>query len=394
MAPEMKKAQAWRTVETSNRHEVPLQAQKMEVLGRLAGAVIHDLNNLLTVIQLNAGMIESGQLETREVLAAAGKIEQASVRAADLTRKVLNFSRDQPDETEDVNLPRLVTDLSRLLEPLVARRVRIEITSGHDDLWVHGNRGAIEQAIMNLVLNGVDSMHGGGRLALLFLGKTISAGESADCAAGDYVGVAVRDEGPGIAPENRGRLFEPFFTTKSTGTGMGLAIVDRIARQHGGSVDFDSEPGQGAEFRLWLPRIAAPEHYDDTHADSQAIEFLGSTVLLVEDDPGILAVAQRLLEAQGLRVLASVSAEEALEIWQRSRSEVDLLFTDVVLPGALSGRDLALTLLRERPTLPVLYMSGYSGVWQDQSYFTASNFLPKPFPPHALRNAVKKALGC
>ena len=364
----------------------------MEVLGRLAGAVIHDLNNLLTVIQLNAGLIEMGGLEEDEVIAAAGKIDQASCRAAELTRKVLNFARGQADETVAVNLQELVNGLSRLLEPLIAKRVRIEIVPGAESLWVHGNRGGIEQAIMNLVLNGVDAMPSGGGVTISFLDRKIGAGEASGCEAGEYACVVVTDEGVGIPPEARERVFEPFFTTKISGTGMGLSIVSRIARRLGGMVEFDSEPGSGAEFRLWLPKCAPPSDQAIREPVSIDIQMTNRTVLYVEDDEGVRNLTRQLLEADGLRVLPAESGEEAFELWKKHREEVSLLFTDIMLPGALSGRDLALEILEREPSLPVLYTSGYSGVEADQSYCNASNFLPKPFQPDALRSAVRTAL--
>jgi two-component system cell cycle sensor histidine kinase/response regulator CckA len=372
-------------VEKNDRHEVPIEAQKMEVLGRLAGAVIHDLNNLLTVIQLNAGLIETGGLGEAEILSSAGKIGAASSRAAELTRKVLNFARGKEDKISDVNLHELVSDLSRLLEPLVATRVKIEIETAQEKFWVRGNRGAIEQAAMNLVLNAVDAMPSGGRLRISFPARAKATG-------GRFVGIAVADEGEGISPDDRARVLEPFFTTKTYGTGMGLAIVDRIARSHGGMVDFDSEVGAGTEFRMWLPEAATPEAKKPAAPVPLEVPLTGRGVLLVEDDSGILALTKYLLETEGLRVLPAATGEEALELWEKHRGTVALLFTDIVLPGDLSGRDLALRILADEPTLPVLYTSGYSQLGGDQSYFNAENFLPKPFPPAALRKAVRLAL--
>jgi CheY-like chemotaxis protein len=361
-----------------------MEAQKMEMLGRLAGAVIHDLNNLLTVIQLNAGLLEVGDLPREEVVAAAGKIDAASSRAAELTRKVLNFARNRSDDVCDLDLGAVVAELSRLLEPLVSRRVAVDIRKAPHALCVHGNRSAIEQAIMNLVLNAVEAMPQGGNVRISFPIRESAGG-------GRQIGVSVADDGPGIDPADQPRVFEPFFTTKVSGTGMGLAIVDRIARSHGGAVEFESGVGRGTEFRFWLPEAshstAAP-----AAPRSPQVSFAGRTVLLVEDDPGILALTRYLLEADGLHVVCAATGEEALELWNAHRGSVAMLFTDIVLAGELSGRDLALRLLAEKPTLPVLYTSGYSSLGNDQSYLTAENFLPKPFPPATMRNAVKAAL--
>ncbi len=364
----------------------------MEVLGRLAGAVIHDLNNLLTVIQLNAGLICTGGLEGDEVLAAAGKIDEASCRAADLTRKILNFARDQTDETGAVNLQELITSLSRLLKPLVARRAHIVVVPGPRVLWVHGNRSAIEQAIMNLVMNAVDAMDGGGKITVSCGEREVGPGERKSCGAGKYAIIAVADEGSGIRLEDQAGIFKPFYTTKHSGTGMGLAIVNRIALLHGGIVELESELGKGTEFRLWLPEIPPPADVAGNIPAAIDIPLTGRTVLLVEDDPGILDLTRYLLESDGLRVLSAETGEDALKLWKAHRDKVSLLFTDIVLPGELSGRDLALKILAEKPSLPVLYTSGYSSVGSDQSYFTNTNFLPKPFQPAVLQRIVRAAL--
>jgi CheY-like chemotaxis protein/two-component sensor histidine kinase len=371
---------------------MPLQAQKMEVIGRLASAVIHDLNNLLTVIQLNASLVETGELDKEETIESARQIGEAAKRSADLTRKVLNFARRQADEIRTVSLDEIVGGLERLLEPLIAHRVRIEIVSESGCGWVKGDRSAIEQAVMNLVLNAVESMHDGGTVRISCSSKKLNAKEAPDGVAGRYVVVAVRDSGEGIPLENQGQIFEPFFTTKHSGTGMGLAIVNRVARIHGGAVDFTSEIGHGTEFRFVLPESDPP---GDEQATSGGIssEATGDyTVLLVEDDPGILDLTRRLLESDGLRVLAAASGEEAMDIWNARSDEVDLLFTDIVLPGALSGREVAQTILEEKPMLPVLYTSGYSNAWEEKPVFQEANFLAKPFSPQALQTAVKSAL--
>jgi CheY-like chemotaxis protein len=371
---------------------MPLQAQKMEVIGRLASAVIHDLNNLLTVIQLNASLVETGELDKEETIESARQIGEAAKRSADLTRKVLNFARRQADEIRTVSLDEIVGGLERLLEPLIAHRVRIEIVSERGSCWVRGDRSAIEQAVMNLVLNAVESMPDGGTVTISCSSKELTAEVAPEGVAGRYAVVAVTDCGEGIPIEAREQIFEPFFTTKHSGTGMGLAIVNRVARIHGGAVDFISEIGRGTEFRLFLPESNPPEDEQAT-AGGISSEAAGDyTVLLVEDDPGILDLTRRLLESDGLRVLAAANGEEAMHIWKARSGEVDLLFTDIVLPGALSGREVAQAILEEKPTLPVLYTSGYSNAWEEKPVFQETNFLAKPFSPQALQTAVKSAL--
>jgi CheY-like chemotaxis protein len=379
-------------MDSEDAPEMPLQAQRMEVLGRLAGAVIHDLNNLLTVIQLNAGLIECGGIDGAEISLAAEKIGEASRRASDLTRKVLNFSRGQPDEPGIVNAYELITALARVLEPLVAHRMLVEILPGEHDFWVAGDRSAIEQAIMNLVLNAVDAMPSGGKITISFEERHFAAGEFDGCKAGSFVGITVADEGGGVSADLREQIFAPFFTTKKFGTGMGLAIVNRIARLHGGTVEFESEMGKGSKFRVWLPQSAPPAASVARASQPNNVSLRSRTVLLVEDDDGIRDLTRRLLEAEGLRVLPAATGEDAVAIWQCHMEEVDLLLTDIVLPGEMSGQDVARVVIEARPTMPILYTSGYSSGWRRESFFNEANFLPKPFQPAALRDAVRSAL--
>lgn len=370
---------------------VPLEAQKMEVIGRLASAMIHDLNNLLTVIQLNASLIESGGFAPDEIGPAAGQISEASQRAADLTRKVLSFARRQSNEWQTLTVADLLDGLVRLLEPLVARRVDIEILDAGRGCWVRGDRNAIEQAVLNLVLNAVDSMPSGGKVTLACRSRELAGDEIPGCAAGRYAVISVKDTGCGIAPEDQARIFEPFFTRKATGTGMGLAIVRRVATSLHGAITLESQPNHGTEFFLWIPRSDPPPA---AAHDAAAFEAgpLSGTLLLVEDDPGIRTLTQQLLTATGFSVLAARDGEEALELWVAHREEIILLFTDLVLPGDLTGRDVALRILAERPGLPVVYTSGFSSAWSDRSFFNESNFLPKPFHPEELRRAIAAAL--
>ncbi len=375
-----------------DRAVIPLQAQKMEVIGRLSTAIIHDLNNLLTVIQLNAALIESGGFDPEETTAAAGKIVEASQRAADLTRKVLSFARRQPEEPQVFEVGELLDGLIRLLEPLAAKRVEIEIVAGAGRCWVRGDHSAIEQAVLNLVLNAVDAMPTGGKVTLSHGSRNPSGDEIPGGAAGRYAVLSVRDSGCGIAAKDRSRVFDPFFTSKSTGTGMGLAIVKQVAAAHRGVVTFESEPGAGTEFFLWIPEAEPPSAAAAVTSGGTELQPLSGLILLLEDDPAIRALARQLLEANGLTVLAAGTGEDALELWRRHRADVRLLFTDLVLPGGLSGRDVATRILADQPDLPVLYMSGFSSAWSDRSFFNATNFLAKPFHPAELRRAVVAAL--
>lgn len=376
---------------SKDRAGIRVEGQKMEVLGRLTSAVIHDLNNLLTVIGLNAALIEGGELSPEDVISAAEKISEASRHSAELTRKVLNFARKSRAESEPMQPDEVVEGLLRMLSPLIARRVAVRVNPGCG-AWIHGDRSAIELAVMNLVLNAADAMPGGGEIVI-----TTSLREAPEglrgCAPGTYAQISVADAGEGIDPSIGDSIFEPFFTTKAHGTGMGLSIVSHVASTHGGTVEFDSRPGEGSEFRLLVPVAAPPDAVDcDRIPGTPQMARRRGTALLVEDDGAIRGLTRRLLERQFERVLDAPTAEDALEVWTSERGGIDLLLTDLMLPGEMSGRALALRLLEENSNLPVLYMSGYGSSWDDRSFLTESNFLAKPFPPDALERAVSGVL--
>lgn len=364
----------------------------MEVLGRLTSAVVHDLNNLLTVIGLNAALIEGGDMSPEDVISAAEKISEASRHSAELTRKVLNFARKSRAESEPMQPDEMVEGMLRMLSPLIARRVAVRVFPGCG-AWIHGDRSAIELAVMNLVLNAADAMPGGGEIVITTTLREVQEGGTG-CVPGTYAQVSVADAGEGIDPALGDSIFEPFFTTKDHGTGMGLSIVSHVARAHGGTVEFDSRPGEGSEFRLLFPVSAPPDAMDHGEAAQAPRTDLrrGGTVLLVEDDGAIRGLTRQLLERHFARVLDAPTAEEAMTIWSAEKGAIDLLLTDLMLPGEMSGRALALRLLEEKPTLPVLYMSGYGSSWDDRSFLTETNFLSKPFPPEALGRAVNGVL--
>jgi CheY-like chemotaxis protein len=359
----------------------------MEIVGRLSSAVIHDLNNLLTVIQLNSALIEAGGLSEAEISGGAEQIGLACKQASHLTRKVLNLARRRAEEDRPVAIDVLVADLGRLFEAFVAKKaaVRVEKTAG--PLWVHGNAGEIEQMLMNLVLNAIDAMPNGGEVVIGC--GAVASGDT------EMVELRVSDEGEGISPEVQARILEPFFTTKEIegGTGMGLYIVDQIVRRHGGSIQFLAAPVRGTIVRVLLPGSTRPTESPRPPEVARPPVAETRTILLVEDDPGILQLTRFLLARAGYRVLEAETGEAALKLWAEHRDEVRLVLTDLVLPGELSGRDIVLTVLAQKPGLPVLYTSGYAAAWDDQAFFNEAHFIPKPFHPDALLAKVAEALG-
>jgi PAS domain S-box-containing protein len=376
-----------------------LQAQKMESVGRLAGGVAHDFNNLLTVILSDVGLAQASPAARNPELAESlQEIGQAAERARDLTRQLLALGRRQILEVRDVDLNRLVTDFGKMLARLVGEDVVVtnNLEAAHG--LVRADPVQLEQVILNLAVNARDAMPGGGRLTF----RTEDAEVGPDAAVegpgvepGAYVVLTVSDTGSGMDPETRAHAFEPFFTTKDAGkgTGLGLATVLGIVRQHGGNVWLDSEPGHGTTVRVYLPRAspAGTETVDATRAAARAGSHGDETILLVEDEPAVRAVLRRILSGAGYRIVEADGASAALR--QAAEGPFDLLVTDVIMPG-LSGRALHEQLAVSRPDMRVLFMSGHAedAISHHGILLPGLRFLQKPFAPSTLLMKVREAL--
>ncbi len=386
-----------------------LHAQKMEAVGQLSGGVAHDFNNLLTVIQCHLGLIESGEPLAPETAESFREITQAATRAAHLTRQLLAFSRRQVLQSRDLDLTAVVANITKMLQRIVGEDVALEFTATSEPVWVHADSGMIEQILMNLTVNARDAMPGGGRLRIgvtiasaaelaAARTKTASTGsaEEGPAPAEAYARLAVADSGTGIAPEVIGRIFEPFFTTKGVGqgTGLGLATVYGITRQHGGTVTVASLPGEGATFEVFLPLIRPPAPEASSPLAEQPARGGSERILLVEDDPSVADLLQLALGQAGYAVTAADSGPAALALWPAIRDQVDLLLTDLVMPDGCTGRDLARRLRADRPTLPVLFISGYSAELAGLELGDPAvlNFLPKPFTIAELKTALRRIL--
>lgn len=395
---------------TAQRHleEQFRQAQKMEAIGQLSGGVAHDFNNLLTVINGHLGLLEATGRVTPDIEESIHEISQAATRAANLTRQLLTFSRKQVMQSRALDLREVVENLARMLGRIVGEHIEMGVETCSSPAWVWADQGMIEQVLMNLSINARDAMPQGGRLVIrvdhISAEDFTAAGFIAEHGAEHprpkaYVRITVEDNGCGIAPDIRSKIFEPFFTTKEVGkgTGLGLATVYGIARQHGGACDLESEPGQGSRFFVCLPAL-------EKQAESEfGSAVLGGglnggdeTVLLVEDDPSVASLVRMTLEMAGYRVLEAPSGVRALEVWKKHASEVELLFTDFVMPDGMTGRELAKRLLGERPELPVIFTSGYSpdvaGRDLGDGEDTNIRFLAKPFSCSSLLEAVRESL--
>lgn len=378
------------------------QTQKLESVGQLAAGVAHDFNNLLTVIHGNVALLqeqfglESEPGEPSELLA---QVADAASSGAGLTRQLLLFSRREHMQPRLVDLNDQCRHLVSMLQRVLGEEVELELNLDHRLPRVHADAGMLDQVITNVALNARDAMPRGGTLRLETRTYEVSALEAArlpEARPGSFVRLSVTDTGEGIAPEHLPHLFEPFFTTKKagSGTGLGLATAYGIVAQHGGWIDVSSKVGQGTTMAILLPAAgpAAPERA----AQQPAVEIPGGTetVLVVEDEPGLLDLAVRVLAGRGYQVLTATSGQEGLDVWRTRGEEVDLLLSDIVLPGGLRGHEMAARCRETRPGLKVLYMSGYRGDLPDEGLVPrdVSGFLQKPFKPSQLLAAVRALL--
>ena len=376
------------------------QSQKMEVIGQFAGGVAHDFNNLLTVIHGYARFMtgdpsagaegQNGHLD---------EIIKAAERATQLTRQLLAFSRRQVMETSTFDVNELIVHLGKMLQRLIGEHIEVRVPGGREPLLVTADRGQIEQVLMNLAVNAKDAMPAGG--VLEFHTTAVDAGGEGplpDAAkAGSYVAIAVADSGTGMSEEVRARVFEPFFTTKppDKGTGLGLSTVYGIVTQSGGHVLVSSQPGSGSTFTVFLPRASRPAERTPAPAAAPQPKPHGGdeVVLLVEDEEPVRMLAGTLLKRAGYSIVEATRPSEATQVFDRLEGGVDLLVTDMVMPGG-TGAELFLALVEKRPGLRVVFMSGYPEDPALESILSqpGTTFLAKPFTAERLMRTVREVL--
>jgi nitrogen-specific signal transduction histidine kinase len=373
------------------------QAQKMEAVGRLAGGVAHDFNNLLTVITGYGQMLIEENVGTEEQRENLRAIVDAAHQASSLTGQLLAFSRKQVLRPVALDLNALVLDADRMLKRLIPEDIEVVTNLAPGLPCIRADAGQVQQVLLNLALNARDAMPSGGRLTFATsLLRSVPAGSPwpADSpAANGLVRLAVSDNGAGIAPDTLAHVFEPFFTTKERGkgTGLGLSTVYGIVTQSGGTIGVQSEPGRGTTFEILLPAAGEPRAVMAAHP-AQAIGGT-ETVLVVEDQSDVRRMVALVLERLGYHVLQAASGEEALRLLTSHQEPLDLLVTDVVMPG-MTGDHLARLLRLARPGLPVLFMSGYADrlVMERELATTQASFLQKPFSPAVLAARVRAVL--
>ena len=374
------------------------QAQKMEAVGQLAGGIAHDFNNLLTAILGNTQLLLRDLPPGDVMRGDVEEIRKASERAAALTRQLLAYSRRQMLQPEVLDLNVVVAEMDKMLRRLIGEHIAFVSVPAPGLGRVRADPSQIEQVLVNLVVNARDAMPDGGRLTIETANADLDASyaqEHLGAAPGAYTMLAVTDTGTGMDATVRAHLFEPFFTTKEVGkgTGLGLATVYGIVKQSGGHISVYTEVGQGSSFKVYLPRVDAPPAPAAPPAARPAAARGSETVLVVEDDPAVLSLSCRALEAEGYTILCASDGADALRIVERHGGEIHLLLTDVVMPG-MSGRELAEQMAARRAGIRILYMSGYPGdaAVHHGTLVRGSAFLQKPFSPDGLTRKVRETL--
>jgi len=377
------------------------QSQKMESIGQLAAGVAHDFNNMLTIIQGHSGMLMARPGMPPQALDSAQAVFFAAERAASLTRQLLMFSRKNVMQLKLLDLSEVVLNLSKMLHRLLGETITLNFTPPARLPFIRGDSGMIEQVIMNLCVNARDAMDKGGTLSVSLSGIDVAEDyrpAHPEAHPGPHVRLCVSDTGCGMDTYVIGRIFEPFFTTKEVGkgTGLGLATVYGIVKQHGGWVEVSSKSGCGTTFNVFLPasaETAKPTNEDTT--PNAPVTGGKETILVVEDEPVLREMAQLILEDCGYQVFVAANGRDACDLWDRHPNSVDLLFTDMVMPAGVSGVELASKLLGQRPPLRVVFASGYTVDDISTDFLERHNdarFLQKPYTRVALARAVRESL--
>ena len=376
------------------------QAQKMESVGQLAAGVAHDFNNMLTVIEGHSGRLLAKSALPPEMLEPVQAIYFAAERAAGLTRQLLMFSRKNVMQPMLLDLREIVANMSNMLKRLLGETVTLEFSPPEEIPLLQGDTGMIEQVIMNLAVNARDAMPKGGTLRIST--GTVDVDEAylethPEARAGSFICLRAADTGSGIDAETMARIFEPFFTTKEVGkgTGLGLATVYGIVKQHDGWIEVTSEVGKGTIFDVYFPASTEPIQAKPV-ATEHAAEVRGGkeTILVVEDEPVLRDMAHVILEECGYSVLEAGSGVEALHVWENQQNAIDLVLTDMVMPDGMSGMELAQKLRVTKPELRIIFASGYSMEDLDPSFVRNGHalFLQKPYTHVSLAKAVRECL--
>jgi len=373
------------------------QAQKMESVGQLAGGVAHDFNNILTIIQGHASLMEMEQPLSPDMGTSVREIAFAAERASNLTRQLLTFSRRQVMQTANLDLNKVVGGVANMLRRVLGEDIKLQFESSDTPL-ILADAGMMEQILMNLAVNARDAMPEGGSLEIKVGTEIVDelfAQQNPGAPTGEVVWMTVADSGCGIAPENISKIFEPFFTTKEVGkgTGLGLATVYGIVNQHKGWITVQSEVNKGTTFKISFPAAQGDSPTAAAGPVEEEVRGGTETILLVEDEKPVRSLVRHVLEFRGYHVIEADCGAAAIAEWEKQPAKIDLLVTDLLMPG-MTGRELAEKLRAKNPHLKALFMSGYSAeiVGKDFRLHDGINFLQKPYPPRKLAKRIRECL--
>jgi nitrogen-specific signal transduction histidine kinase/ActR/RegA family two-component response regulator len=389
--------------DTTNRLSLEAQlrqSQKMESVGQLAAGVAHDFNNMLTIIQGHTSAMLARPALPVEVIDPVQAVYFAAERAAGLTRQLLMFSRKNVMQPRPLDLRETVGDMSNMLQRLIGETIRLEFQPPAELPLLLGDGGMMEQVVMNLSVNARDAMPRGGTLVVGVEAMRIDADYlelHPEARIGNFIRLHVTDTGCGMDAATMSRIFEPFFTTKDVGkgTGLGLATVYGIVKQHDGWLEVTSEPGRGTRFDVFFPAsndMAVPVKAEII--SNAPVPGGTETILVVEDEPVLREMARDILEGCGYRIVEAASGRDALNVWNEHAGEIDLLLTDMVMPEGVSGVDLAEQLLLRQPVLKIVFTSGYTAneVSPEVLAKTSAHFLQKPYSHGELAKIVRECL--
>jgi PAS domain S-box-containing protein len=375
------------------------QAQKMDAIGQLTGGVAHDFNNILTVITGTIGILADAVADRPDLMSIARLIDDAADRGAQLTKHLLAFARKQPLRPREIEVNSLIVEAAKLLRPTIGEQIEVSPKLAADAWPAMVDPSQLSTAILNLALNARDAMPEGGKLVIESRNVHLDEGYTSlhsDVAVGDYVMVAVSDTGSGISPKNLERVFDPFFTTKEVGkgTGLGLSMVFGFVKQSGGHIKIYSEVGHGTSVKLYLPRSVGPGQSSEETIRSTQIEGGDETVLIVEDDALVRKYVITQIASLGYATLEASNATQALKFIENGET-IDLLFTDIIMPGSMNGRQLADEAVKRRPELKVLFTSGYTenAIVHHGRLDAGVLLLAKPYRKSELAKMLRVALG-
>jgi PAS domain S-box-containing protein len=372
------------------------QAQKMEAMGQLAGGVAHDFNNILATMLMEVGLLREEPDLSESIRTGLHELETSVARATGLTRQILAFSRRQLMQMKPLRLDALLTDLHKMLIRMLGETIDVELKASAGDHTIKGDGGMIEQVVMNLCVNSRDAMPAGGRIQLAIAKVLLSEAAIArnpEARAGRFVRMSVKDTGCGMNETVRQHLFEPFFTTKEAGkgTGLGLSTVYGIVKQHDGWIEVESQEGKGSTFHVLLPAFEMEAQTSRSDESGLPPRGRGETLLVVEDEPALRLALVSILRRFGYKVLEADKADAAQALWREHGPTINLLITDMVMPGEMSGLQLIQALRAERPQLQAIICSGYLGT-QGIPASADIQILPKPFETATLLRTVRRSL--